>query len=36
VLQIYRIPFSTSLERVALALGYKCLDAKWGQVVVRM
>ena len=29
MLRVYRIPFSTNVERVALALGHKGLDAEW-------
>jgi glutathione S-transferase len=29
VLRIYRIPFSTNVERVALALGHKGLEVEW-------
>jgi glutathione S-transferase len=29
VLRLYRIPFSTNVERVALALGHKGLEAEW-------
>jgi glutathione S-transferase len=32
VLRIYRIPFSTNVERVALALGHKGLAAEWVDV----
>jgi glutathione S-transferase len=29
VLLIYRIPFSTNVERVALALGHKGMEVEW-------
>jgi glutathione S-transferase len=29
MLRIYRIPYSTNVERVALALGHKGLEAEW-------
>ncbi len=29
MLRLYRVPFSTNVERVALALGYKELEADW-------
>jgi len=32
VLRLYRIPFSTNVERVALALGHKGLEAEWVDV----
>jgi glutathione S-transferase len=32
VLRIYRIPFSTNVERVALALAHKGLDVEWEDV----
>ena len=32
VLRVYRIPFSTNVERVSLALAYKGLDAEWEDV----
>ena len=31
-MRIYRIPFSTNVERVALALGHKGLEAEWVDV----
>ena len=31
-IRVYRIPFSTNVERVALALGYKGLDVEWVDV----
>jgi glutathione S-transferase len=30
--RIYRIPFSTNVERVALALGHKGLETEWVDV----
>ena len=32
VLRVYRIPFSTNVERVSLALAHKGLDAEWEDV----
>ncbi len=32
VLRVYRIPFSTNVERVSLALAYKGLDVEWEDV----
>ena len=32
MLRLYRIPFSTNVERVALALGHKGLEAEWVDV----
>jgi glutathione S-transferase len=32
VLQLYRVPFSTNVERVSLALGHKGLEAEWVDV----
>jgi glutathione S-transferase len=32
VLRVYRIPFSTNVERVALALAHKCLEVEWEDV----
>jgi glutathione S-transferase len=32
VLRVYRIPFSTNVERVALALAHKGLDVEWEDV----
>jgi glutathione S-transferase len=32
VLRVYRIPFSTNVERVSLALGHKGLDVEWEDV----
>jgi len=32
VLHVYRIPFSTNVERVSLALAYKGLDVEWEDV----
>ncbi|MEP6910573.1 MAG: glutathione S-transferase family protein [Actinomycetota bacterium] len=32
MLRIYRVPFSTNVERVALALGHKGLEAEWVDV----
>jgi maleylacetoacetate isomerase len=32
VLRIYRIPFSTNVERVSLALGHKGLEVEWEDV----
>jgi glutathione S-transferase len=32
VLRVYRIPFSTNVERVALALGHKGLEVEWVEV----
>jgi glutathione S-transferase len=29
MIRVWRIPFSTNVERVALALGHKGLDAAW-------
>jgi glutathione S-transferase len=29
VLRVYRIPFSTNAERVALALGHKGIEVDW-------
>jgi glutathione S-transferase len=29
MIRVWRIPFSTNVERVALALGHKGLDAEW-------
>ena len=31
-MQVYRIPFSTNVERVALAAGHKQLDVEWVEV----
>jgi len=31
-LRVYRIPFSTNVERVALALGHKGIDVEWEDV----
>ena len=31
-MRILRIPFSTNVERVALALGHKGLEAQWVEV----
>jgi glutathione S-transferase len=28
-LRVYRIPFSTNVERIALACGYKAIDVEW-------
>jgi glutathione S-transferase len=32
LLRLYRVPFSTNVERVALALGHKGLEAEWVDV----
>lgn len=32
MIRVWRIPFSTNVERVALALGHKGLDAEWIEV----
>ena len=32
MLRVYRIPFSTNVERVSLALGHKGLDVEWEEV----
>jgi len=32
VLRVYRIPYSTNVERVALAAGHKCLAVEWVDV----
>ena len=32
MLRVYRIPFSTNVERVSLALGHKGLDVEWEDV----
>jgi maleylacetoacetate isomerase len=32
VLRVYRIPFSTNVERVALALAHKGIDVEWAEV----
>ena len=32
MLRAYRVPFSTNVERIALALGHKRLEAEWVEV----
>ena len=32
MIRVWRIPFSTNVERVALALGHKGLEAEWVDV----
>ena len=32
MIRVWRIPFSTNVERVALALGHKGLDVEWIEV----
>ncbi len=31
-MRVYRIPFSTNVERVALALGHKGLEVEWADL----